>query len=263
MEDHSTEMINFRDGWAVFAMIFLAEFGDRTFFVAMMLATKFNANAVYGGCMLGLFVCTGLSVFVGYGCTKFLSQQILDTLSAAIFLSYAAVTFWELRTAEADSERLVEEASNDVVRMLSSESLANAEAEDIQYGSINSPMRDLTKEFDRVEGNTPPPRPKTVIISDTFKLAAIVWTVAVSEFVGEIGDRTSIAVILLTTIYPWQEVYFFAMLAFALVTAIAIVAGKFCSKFLSERSIGITSGTAFLIFGLLALANAITERKIY
>eukprot|EP01041_Mallomonas_annulata_P005143 gene5143-10281_t len=245
------------DGWAVFVMIFMAEFGDRTFFVAMMLATKFNAMAVYTGSMLGLLVCTGLSVFVGYASTQVLSPRILDSISAAIFLGYAAVTFWELKDADSSAEGLLEEANKDVIQMMHSHSLSKIGSAEGGYGSVNA---------EPVIGDeeTATSAPKVVAeISATFKLMAIIWTVALSEFVGEIGDRTSIAVILLTTKYSWFEVYFFAMVAFALVTAIAIGAGKICSKFLSERSVGITSGTAFLIFGLLALAEAILNKEVY
>mmetsp|Transcript_28367 Transcript_28367/g.28664 ORF Transcript_28367/g.28664 Transcript_28367/m.28664 type:complete len:285 (-) Transcript_28367:83-937(-) len=283
MSEQKSLLTDLDEGWSVFAMIFLAEFGDRTFFVAMMLAAKFNAWAVYTGCMLGLLVCTGLSVFVGYGCTKFLNRHILDAISAAIFLSYAALTFWELRNAGGSAEDMLEDAKEDVDRMLNNASTkldsgpnvsnyssieeANNKVSELSSNENESSGVDSAHKRERapshhsVNSNQSHHTPHSQWAA-TFVFLGVLWTVALSEFLGEVGDRTSIAVILLTTSYAWQEVYLFAMVAFAIVTAIAIVAGAICAKYLSERVVGITSGTAFLVFGLISLYEAITGKKI-
>jgi len=77
--------------------------------------------------------------------------------------------------------------------------------------------------------------------------------VAVLEF----GDKTQIAVITLAAEYnaPLQ-VFVGVMLAFALLTSIAVAFGKVISKYVSERYIKIGSGLLFIFFGLLFLAEA-------
>lgn len=244
-------MIRVDDAWAVFAVIFLAEFGDKTFFVAMLLATKFNPFIVFIGCMMGLLLSTTLAVGIGYGAAQFLSQPVLNIIAAGTFLLFAIITFWELPAAEGHSAGTIEEATEKIRSM--------------------SSIADIFPELERLPrkesyaGGEDVELPKALVNSDPSKLSAlsVLWTVAVSEFVGEVGDRTQIACILLEGNFPWYVVLIFAMLAFVVVTAIAIVAGQICAKYLNERVVGLCSGTVFLVFGILSLVEAIGGKDIW
>jgi len=77
------------------------------------------------------------------------------------------------------------------------------------------------------------------------------------NFIGELGDKTQIAVaVQASTSNPvWVGVG--ALIGFALVTAIAVLFGKTIAKYLSPRVILLTAAAAFSFFGILALIQGI------
>lgn len=187
-------MIQAKDAWAVFAVIFLAEFGDKTFFVAMLLATKFNPLIVFIGCMMGLFLSTALAVGIGYGAAHFLSQSVLNVIAAGTFLLFAIITFWELPAAESHSGTVIEEAT-EKIRSIASIASNFPEMERLPHKDSYSGIEEEIE------------LPLALRSTDAAKLSAlsVLWTVTVSEFVGEVGDRTQIACILLEGNFQWAS----------------------------------------------------------
>ncbi len=73
-------------------------------------------------------------------------------------------------------------------------------------------------------------------------------------FLAEIGDKTQLAVISLTSRYrsPWV-VFAAAALALVLATAVGTFVGTFLTSVVGERAIRYVSGGLFVLFGLLIL----------
>lgn len=261
------------DAWAVFIMIFLAEFGDKTFFIAMVLAAKYQASAVFIGCLIGLSISTALAVGIGYGIAKVISKQVLDGIAAGTYFIFAIISLWALRNAGISSDDMMEEAEIRVQDMALTRNIYDLKSNETDV-EINKTLYQSASEDEQLLPSTVT---DTVInkhmvdaVENSSSCSAsaiiyvnILWTVAVAEFLGELGDRTQISVILLTGNYPWIEVYLFAMAAFVIVTAIAIIFGRICAKFLSERMVNIISSIVFFAFGILALAEAITGKDFY
>lgn len=76
--------------------------------------------------------------------------------------------------------------------------------------------------------------------------------IALSILVGEIGDKTFLASLGFGIEYPNYKVVLVigAILGMIVSDAIAIVSGKFLSKFISEEKMQKFSGILFLIFGI-------------
>ncbi|MDR4508068.1 MAG: TMEM165/GDT1 family protein [Candidatus Brocadiaceae bacterium] len=86
----------------------------------------------------------------------------------------------------------------------------------------------------------------------------IFFTAFVSIFLAELGDKTQIASILLASkTHKPVAVFFGSMIAFAVVTLIAVAAGTVITKFISPSFIKSGSAVAFILVGILILIGKI------
>jgi putative Ca2+/H+ antiporter (TMEM165/GDT1 family) len=90
---------------------------------------------------------------------------------------------------------------------------------------------------------------------------AVIWEAFVLVFIAELGDRTQFATIFMATA-PSQVFSFGGLLAgtllgHALVTWLAVGAGKWIGQWVNERLLYRLSGGLFLVFGLAALRQAL------
>ena len=68
--------------------ITLAELGDKTFFMGLILAVRHSARLVFVGAFAALAVVTLLSLGVGYGLRELLPQSLVPWLAALLFLGF-------------------------------------------------------------------------------------------------------------------------------------------------------------------------------
>jgi len=87
-----------------------------------------------------------------------------------------------------------------------------------------------------------------------------VWKIFLTTFgmmfLAEIGDKTQLAIISLTTRYraPWV-IFAASVCALVLTTAIGTALGSVITAFVGERAIRYISGGLFVLFGVLILAG--------
>jgi putative Ca2+/H+ antiporter (TMEM165/GDT1 family) len=74
------------------------------------------------------------------------------------------------------------------------------------------------------------------------------WEVVTLIFLAEWGDRSMLATIALAVHSDPLGVTVGATLGHAFATVIAVVAGSFASKYISERVVSLTGGVLFLLF---------------
>ncbi|PZO33982.1 MAG: hypothetical protein DCF17_21175 [Shackletoniella antarctica] len=105
-------------------LITLSELGDKTFFIAMILATRHPRRWVFVGVTAALFVMTVLSVLIGQVATV-LPQRYVQGLTVALFLGFGLKLLYDamrmggsgsLADEEADALEAVEERESGVVR---------------------------------------------------------------------------------------------------------------------------------------------------
>ena len=198
--------------------ITLAELGDKTFFMALILAVRHRARWVFIGSFAALTAVTLISLALGYGLRELLPQSLVPWLAAVLFLSFGI--------------KLLIDAQGMAVNAAIDE---KAEAEQ----AINT-----------AEG------------SKAFNTAwAVIWEAFVLVFIAELGDRTQFTTIFMATA-PAQVFSFGGLLAgtllgHALVTWLAVGAGKWIGQWVNERLLYRLSGGLFLVFGLAALSQAL------
>lgn len=198
--------------------ITLAELGDKTFFMALILAVRHRARWVFLGAFAALTAVTLISLALGYGLRELLSPMVVPWLAAALFLGFGIKLLIDAQGMAPDA--------------------ASEEAEQAEE-AINAAetSRSLNTAW------------------------AVIWEAFVLVFVAELGDRTQFTTIFMATA-PAQVFSFTGLLAgtllgHALVTWLAVGAGKWMGQRVNERLLYRLSGGLFLVFGLAALQQAL------
>lgn len=92
--------------WAAFLVVFLAEMGDKTQFVVMAFAAKYDWKAVFFGMSVGIILVHSLAVAVGSFIGDFIPTNLMAIIASLIFLGFGV---WTLRSINADDEEEAEE----------------------------------------------------------------------------------------------------------------------------------------------------------
>lgn len=204
--------------FASLSLIFACEIGDKTFFIAALLAMKCGKLISFLGSTVSLAVMTIISVCIGYAVQRVpaaveSSEAIGRYLSAASLLYFGAkMLFAAFKSGDAGGEEF-EEAE---------ESVAEAE----QSGTISSKGASAWRSFVEVAG----------II-----------------FIAEWGDRSMLATIALGAAQSPMGVAGGAILGHVIATAIAVAGGAALSERISERTVGLIGGALFIVFAAATL----------
>ncbi|XP_021820509.1 protein PAM71, chloroplastic [Prunus avium] len=83
---------------STFLLVFVAEWGDKSFFSTIALAAASSPLGVIGGALAGHGVATLLAVLGGSLLGTFLSEKAIAYTGGVLFLVFAAVTFYEIVT---------------------------------------------------------------------------------------------------------------------------------------------------------------------
>jgi putative Ca2+/H+ antiporter (TMEM165/GDT1 family) len=225
---HAADQLNrISDQWAVasdpglaafgasFSAITLAELGDKTFFMSLILALRHARRWVFLGSFAALTAVTLLSLGIGYGLRELLPEWLLPWLAAALFLGFGARLL--IAAAHLKDDAAQEEAD---------------EAEQV------------VRAADRRQQSHRP--------------LAVIWEAFALVFIAELGDRTQFATIFLTTApgFTFSGLLAGTLSGHAVVTALAVGAGRWIGQQVDERLIYRLSGGLFLVFGLMALRQA-------
>lgn len=198
-------------------LITVSELGDKTFFIAVILAMKHNHRTVFSSVLAALALMTVLSVVLG--------QAV--SLLPKIYTHYGAIALFLLFGVKLiiDALRMPSTATDEVVK----------EAEE------------AVEEQDR-------PLAIPVIGKMLRRYPELgIWLQAfVMTFLAEWGDRTQISTIALATTNDPVFVTLGGILGHGICTAIAVVGGRLVAGRISERVITATGGVLFLIFGATA-----------
>ena len=198
--------------------ITLAELGDKTFFMALILAVRHRARWVFVGAFAALTAVTLISLGLGYGLRELLPQAVVPWLAAVLFLGFGVKLLIDAQGMAADAAR--EEAE---------------EAEEVVNAAETSHA--LTTPW------------------------AVIWEAFALVFVAELGDRTQFTTIFLATaparVFTFAGLLVGTLLGHALVTWLAVGAGKWIGQRVDERLLYRLSGGLFLVFGLAALRQAL------
>ena len=196
--------------------ITLAELGDKTFFMALILAARHRARDVFIGSFAALTAVTLISLGLGYGLRELLPESVVIWLAALLFIGFG------------------------IKLLLDAQGMGSAEAEEEEKEAeqaINAAER-----RQRIHTSW-----------------AVIWEAFALVFVAELGDRTQFTTIFLATApaFTFAGLLAGTLAGHALVTGLAVGAGKWIGGRISEKLLYRLSGGLFVAFGLFALKAAL------
>ncbi|GAQ82441.1 hypothetical protein KFL_001110170 [Klebsormidium nitens] len=215
---------NLREGFvSAFLLIFFSEIGDKTFFIAVLLALKRNKVAVFAGTFGALAVMTFITVILGrvfhvideaLPFDKTWEAEIpLDDVAAVLLLIYFGLsTLKDAYTAE--------EGDGD-------EEKESAEAAVASFGDGAAALSGF--DFGTVAA--------------TFALV----------FAAEWGDKSFFSTIALAAAGSPLGVVGGAVVGHGVATVLAVVGGSILSRYISPKIIGYAGGSLFLVFAAVTL----------
>ncbi|KAH0974928.1 hypothetical protein GBA52_016827 [Prunus armeniaca] len=209
-----------------FLLIFFSELGDKTFFIAALLAARNSAPVVFIGTFGALAAMTIISVVLGR--TFHYVDEILpfrfgetdlpiDDIAAVLLLVYFGVS--TLRDA----------TSSDGLK-----------AEDEQ--------REAELAVSKFSGNGAGILAAASTVISTFLLV----------FVAEWGDKSFFSTIALAAASSPLGVIGGALAGHGVATLLAVLGGSLLGTFLSEKAIAYTGGVLFLVFAAVTLVEIVT-----
>ncbi|VVC33768.1 Hypothetical protein CINCED_3A007286 [Cinara cedri] len=212
---------------ASLSVIVVSELGDKTFFIAAIMAMRHSRITVFAGAISALALMTVLSVLFGYAATV-IPRAYTYYISTALFAAFGLKMLREgFKMSPNEGQDELEEVQANLRRK-------DDEDIDIEQAAPKRCRLQL--------GNT-----SLLIVSKTL-IQAFTMT-----FLAEWGDRSQLATIILAAREDAYGVGLGGVLGHSLCTGLAVIGGRFIAQKISVRTVTIVGGVVFLMFALTAL----------
>ncbi|XP_011700703.1 PREDICTED: transmembrane protein 165-like [Wasmannia auropunctata] len=218
---------------ASLSVIVVSELGDKTFFIAAIMAMKHPRLTVFVGAISALALMTILSVVFGYAATIIprAYTYYISTLLFALFGLKMLRDGYYMSPTEAQEE--LEEVQSD--------------------------LRKRDDEYEKETTSTLVQDPETGVIRKTTKssalmlLSRIFFQAFTLTFLAEWGDRSQLTTIILAAREDVYGVVLGGVLGHSFCTGLAVLGGRIIAQKISVRTVTIIGGLVFLLFAVTAL----------
>lgn len=214
-----------------FSLVFLSEIGDKTFFLAALLAARVGRRAAFAGSVGALALMSIISAAIGAACRR-VPDVVASSLPLSTWASTACLVWFGVSTLRA--------------------ALALPPGPSRGQDGTVSDDSELSEAEDALAEAEARGRVSAVDAAPTWRA---LWEVGSLIFLAEWGDRSMLATIALAAAQGPVGVAVGATAGHAVATAVAVLGGAIVSEFVSERVIGIVGGVLFLLFAVATLAG--------
>jgi putative Ca2+/H+ antiporter (TMEM165/GDT1 family) len=209
--------------WAAFvnsvAMILVTELGDKTFFIAAILAMRHDRTIIFAGAIGALAVMTVLSAAIGFALPTVLPRQYTHYAATALFIYFGIRLLVDAKDLYSKGEGLGPSDELEEVE----QSLKEKNEDDVE--SVQAEKKN--------KGNR-------ALLLQAFTLT----------FLAEWGDRSQIATIALAAAKDPFGVTAGGILGHSFCTGLAVIGGRIVAARISERQVLVCGGVLFLIFAV-------------
>ncbi|XP_060044027.1 transmembrane protein 165 isoform X2 [Erinaceus europaeus] len=218
---------------AAISVIIVSELGDKTFFIAAIMAMRYNRLTVMAGAMLALGLMTCLSVLFGYA-TTVIPRVYTYYVSTALFAIFGVRMLREgLKMSPDEGQEELEEVQAE---------LKKKDEEFQRTKLLNGPG-----DVETGTSATIPQKKWLHFISPIF-VQALTLT-----FLAEWGDRSQLTTIVLAAREDPYGVAVGGTVGHCLCTGLAVIGGRMIAQKISVRTVTIIGGIIFLAFAFSAL----------
>ncbi|XP_067663941.1 putative divalent cation/proton antiporter TMEM165 [Haliotis asinina] len=216
---------------ASLSVIIVSELGDKTFFIAAIMAMRHSRLTVLTGALGALIFMTILSGLVGYATTVIprAYTYYVSSLLFAVFGIKMLKEGWAMSPDEGQEE--YEEVQADLKKREDELQKQNMPTTDIETGVIRTPGRRLLSGL------------ISTVLLQSFTLT----------FLAEWGDRSQIATIVLAAREEIWGVLLGGFLGHAICTGLAVIGGRMIAQRISVRTVTLIGGVVFILFAFSAL----------
>ncbi|XP_068221101.1 putative divalent cation/proton antiporter TMEM165 isoform X6 [Palaemon carinicauda] len=215
-------------------MIIVTELGDKTFFIAAIMAMNHPRLTVFAGAMTALAIMHILSSMFGYVIT-WIPRVYTFYASSVLFAIFGLKMLregWNMKPEEGQEE--FEEVQSDLRRRED-----DLQKEPLEEGGAG--MRGRGPKRNKILG-----RILTVV-------SRIFWQALTLTFLAEWGDRSQIATVVMAAREDVYGVIVGGLLGHFLCTGLGVLGGRMIATKISVRTVTIIGGVTFLIFAVSAL----------
>lgn len=213
---------------ASLSVIVVSELGDKTFFIAAILAMRHPRLTVFSGAIAALTLMTILSAFVGYA-TTIIPRVYTHYISTALFALFGLKMLKEAYSMSPDEGQEEYEEVQKSVSKRETE-LDSAPGDEESGGGRRVIRRRLLVFFSR-------------IFLESFTMT----------FLAEWGDRSQLATIILAAREDAVGVSLGAVIGHAGCTGLAVLGGRMIAQRISVRTVTFVGAVTFLAFALTSL----------
>jgi len=223
---------------ASLSVIIVSELGDKTFFIAAIMAMRHPRTIVFVGAIGALGLMTALSVFLGYA-TTVIPRKYTFYISTALFAIFGLKMLkegWEMDPNEGQEE--MEEVQQEL-----KQKEAELEAERKGVPDVESDGEAVKSKIQRSRVYRMFAKLCSPILIQSFTMT----------FLAEWGDRSQLTTIILGSREDPIGVTIGGTLGHALCTGLAVIGGRLIAQKISIRTVTLVGGVVFLLFALSAL----------
>ncbi|KAI8363561.1 hypothetical protein B0O80DRAFT_476797 [Mortierella sp. GBAus27b] len=240
-------------------MIIVSEIGDKTFFIAAIMAMKHPRLLVFSAALSALFVMSVLSAAFGHAVPNLIPRTYTNYLATLLFFCFGIRMFIDgYKMTEEDAQHELEEVSQELQDKEDLELLQRAEA-----GSTTTPNadEDAQDNSDLVGGAKASKKKQSSGLVNLFQLlfSPVFVQTFIMTFLAEWGDRSQIATIALAAAHDMAWVSVGAVFGHSLCTGVAVIGGRMLASKISVRTVTLAGAVVFEIFALVSLYESIYD----
>lgn len=227
----------FFKSWGV---ILASEIGDKTFFIAAVMAMRNSRKEVFAGAIGALAAMTVLSALLGWAAPNLISKTYTHYAATALFFVFGVRMLYDAATNSLSGESELSE----VEKELSASHTKASPTGSMENGAVR-----------RGASPGPPGNPFGNALRKVF--SPVLLEAFTLTFLAEWGDRSQIATIGLAAASDVVGVTLGGIVGHALCTGAAVMGGKHLAAHIDERLVAIFGGVLFLVFGLHSLWSGV------
>jgi Ca2+/H+ antiporter, TMEM165/GDT1 family len=245
-----------------FLTILVSEVGDKTFFIACIMAMRHPRLQIFTAAISSLVVMTVLSAYGGHILMRLISPRLSKVLAGILFLVFGIKMIADARgmkgtKAQEEMEEVRQEllAKEQQGRDRDLEGAPASGAED-DAEAPSHPVTSSTSAMGRVRAFLSSARNLLGLVLSEVWIEAFVLT-----FLAEWGDRSQIATVALAGSDGFVYVSIGGIVGHALCTGLAVLGGKFLASRISAKTITFAGALLFLVFGCMCFGEAWWEGR--